>query len=125
MLSPDPNSYAIRQLGSVRTGAQPDCHSAGPQGDKSGKKPTIRTARELRHQEFEPIRYVVPGYIAEGLTLLAGPPKLGKSWLVLDAGLALATGGTCLGGLVCEQGDVLYLALEDKERRLQGRIAAL
>jgi hypothetical protein len=37
-------------------------------------------------------------------------------------GLAVAMGDACLGGIVCEQGDVLYLALEDNERRLQSRI---
>ena len=41
---------------------------------------------------------------------------------MLDMGLAVATGSTCLGGIECEQGDVLYLALEDNERRLQKRI---
>jgi hypothetical protein len=71
---------------------------------------------------FPPIGYVVPGYIAEGCTLLAGRPKLGKSWLVLESGLAVALGGDCLGGIACEQGDVLYLALEDNRRRLQRRI---
>jgi hypothetical protein len=90
--------------------------------DKSSKKPRIRSARELRRREFEPIRYVVPGYIAEGCTLLAGRPKLGKSWLVLEMGLAVAMGDACLGGIECEQGAVLYLALEDNERRLQKRI---
>ena len=68
------------------------------------------------------MRYVVPGILAEGCTLLAGRPKLGKSWLMLDIGLAVAAGRGCLGEVRCEQGDVLYLALEDNERRLQRRI---
>ncbi|RDI51220.1 AAA family ATPase [Microvirga subterranea] len=80
------------------------------------------SAYRLRQKEFEPIKYVVPGYIAEGCTLLAGRPKLGKSWLVLEMGLAVAMGESCLGGVLCEQGDVLYLALEDNERRLQKRM---
>lgn len=91
-------------------------------GNNGGKGLTIRSAAELRRREFDPIRYVVPGYIAEGCTLLAGRPKLGKSWLVLEMGLAVAMGEACLGGILCEQGDVLYLALEDNERRLQKRI---
>ena len=89
---------------------------------RRAKKLTIRSAHDLRRREFPAIRYVVPGYIAEGCTILAGRPKLGKSWLVLEMGLAVATGSTCLGGIDCEQGDVLYLALEDNERRLQKRI---
>lgn len=94
-------------------------------GMKQGRKLLTISARRLQCKEFDPIRYVVPGYIVEGCTLLAGRPKLGKSWLVLEIGLAVATGGTCLGGIQCEQGDVLYLALEDNQRRLQKRVDKL
>jgi hypothetical protein len=83
------------------------------------------TARALCELEFAPIKYVVPGYIAEGLTLLAGKPKIGKSWLSMDIALAVSAGGACLGGISCESGDVLYLALEDNRRRLQSRIRKL
>lgn len=90
--------------------------------NKEGKPIEIGNAAELRRMSFPPIRYVVPGYIAEGCTLLAGRPKLGKSWLMLEVGLAVASGGICLGNTACEQGEVLYLALEDNRRRLQNRI---
>ncbi|MCJ2044739.1 AAA family ATPase [Methylobacterium sp. J-078] len=90
-------------------------------GAKPAIKPSIFSMAELQRQEFPEIRYIVPGYIAEGCTLLAGRPKLGKSWLVLEMGLAVASGESCLGGIPCEQGDVLYLALEDNKRRLQRR----
>lgn len=85
----------------------------------------IETAAVLRTMVFPPIRYVVPGYIAEGCTILAGRPKIGKSWLMLEAALAVSTGGECLGGIKCEPGSVLYLALEDNRRRLQSRITKL
>lgn len=91
----------------------------------NGKVPRFISARELCDLEFEPIKYVVPGYIAEGLTLFAGKPKLGKSWFCMEIGLAVAEGGVCLGDVRCEQGDVLYLALEDNRRRLQSRIRKL
>lgn len=87
--------------------------------------PRWKNARALSRKTFAPIKYVVPGYVAEGLTLFAGKPKIGKSWFCLDIALAVAAGGTCLGDIDCEQGDVLYLALEDNERRLQSRIARL
>jgi RecA-family ATPase len=86
---------------------------------------TIATASDLRTKEFPPIKYIVPGYIAEGCTLLAGRPKIGKSWFMLEVGLAAAGAGECLSGIKCEAGDVLYLALEDNERRLQSRITRL
>ncbi|MGD9739871.1 MAG: AAA family ATPase [Bauldia sp.] len=98
-----------------------------PPGRKRGETPARRivTARELGELTFDPIKYVVPGYIAEGLTLFAGKPKLGKSWLCLEVGLAVAMGGVCLGDIRCGEGDVLYLALEDNRRRLQSRIRRL
>jgi hypothetical protein len=65
-------------------------------------------------------RWVVPELLPDGLALLAGPPKLGKSWMVLDIAISVALGRPVLGREV-EQGDVLYLALEDNWRRLQGR----
>jgi RecA-family ATPase len=68
---------------------------------------------------------VVPDILVEGLTLFAGKPKIGKSWLLLHAALAVAKGGFTLGDLHCIQGDVLYCALEDNERRLQSRITKL
>lgn len=68
------------------------------------------------------MNYIVPGIIPEGTTMFAGPPKIGKSWLALDIALAVARGGYVLGDIKCEQGDVLYLALEDNQRRLQDRV---
>lgn len=80
------------------------------------------SAVALMAKTFPAIRYVVHGYIAEGLTVLAGPPKSRKSWLMLDVAVSVSSGGRALGSAACEHGDVLYLALEDNERRLQGRM---
>jgi predicted transcriptional regulator len=82
-------------------------------------------AGALKTMIFAAIKYVVPGIIVEGLTLLAGKPKVGKSWLLLHAAIAVARGGFTLGDLHCVEGDVLYCALEDNERRLQSRITKL
>jgi hypothetical protein len=76
-------------------------------------------------KQFDPIKYVVPGVIVEGLTLFASKPKLGKSWLLLHAAIAVARGGFTLGEIHCVEGDVLYAALEDNERRLQSRMKKL
>lgn len=84
--------------------------------------PHWTSAAELCAKVFPPVRFIVQDYIAEGLTLLAGKPKVGKSWLAMEIGLAVASGTVCLGNVQCEQGDVLYLALEDNERRLDSRI---
>ncbi len=75
----------------------------------------------LDQQHFEPLEYAVPGIVPEGMGLLVGPPKKGKSWLVADIGLAVARGGLALGVISTTQRLVLYLALEDGHRRLQTR----
>ena len=80
------------------------------------------TARELQRQKFPPIQFAVDGLVAEGVTLLGGKPKLGKSWMALDFAMSISTGGKALGKIVCEQRTVLYCALEDNRRRLQRRI---
>jgi hypothetical protein len=92
---------------------------------KPRKEPSWRetgySAAELRTMTFPPVQWIVPALIPEGLTLLAGKPKIGKSWLALDLCLAIAGGTTVMGGIRAAEGDVLYCALEDNNRRLQKR----
>ena len=57
--------------------------------------------------------------------MIAGKPKIGKSWLALDICIAVAAGRACLGDRKPIQGDVLYAAMEDNRRRLQRRIDKL
>ncbi len=83
---------------------------------------TSWTALELMAAVFPPPRWAVPGLVAEGLTLLVGAPKVGKSWAALNLAVACATGGKAFGRIDVEAGDVLYLALEDTPRRLQSRL---
>ncbi len=87
---------------------------------KLGQLETI-TSAELESMQFPAVKWAVPGLIPEGLLLLAGKPKMGKSWLALQLGLAVGGGGMAMGGIPVEVGPVLYLALEDRERRLQAR----
>ena len=85
----------------------------------------VFTAAELRLKTFPPVSYVVPDLIPEGLSIIAGRPKIGKSWLALDVCIAVAAGRFCLGERKPTQGDVLYCAMEDNPRRLQRRIDKL
>jgi AAA domain len=86
----------------------------------------LRTGAWLDSASFPPLTYAVPGIIPEGLTLLVGPPKAGKSWLSLSLAIAVASGGVALGRLrVGDPRPVLLLALEDGDRRLQDRCRAL
>lgn len=81
----------------------------------------IRDGEWLDATTFPPLRFVVTEIIPEGFTVLAGPPKMGKSYLVYQIGIAAAAGGKALGCLTVDERDVLYLALEDGDRRLQSR----
>lgn len=86
------------------------------------KRRTSWTADELMAEDFPEPRWAIPGILAEGLNLLAGAPKLGKSWFALNLAVAVAAGGKALGRIDVEAGDVLYVALEDPARRMQDRL---
>lgn len=95
-------------------------------GDGTGELlARLRDGEWLDRQTFPPLQYAVPGIIPEGLALLVAPPKAGKSWLVLGVALAAASGGRALGVLQVDRRPVLYLALEDGDRRMQERCRAL
>ena len=78
----------------------------------------------LESKCFTSIKWIVPEFILEGLTIFAGKPKIGKSWLMLGVALGVARGTETLGKLV-DKGDVLYCGLEDGERRMQSRVAKI
>lgn len=73
---------------------------------------------------YKPIEFVIDGLIAQGLYILAGAPKVGKSWLALDMCLSIAKGEKNLG-LKTSQGTALYLCLEDSYARIQNRLYEL
>lgn len=82
-------------------------------------------ADELLDMEFEPLEFVVDGVIATGLTLLVAAPKIGKSWMALDLAYQVASGGKAFGAIPVQTRPVLYLALEDGQRRLNARMRKL
>lgn len=79
------------------------------------------TAGELLRTSFSEPVWIVPGLIPSGFTVLAGRPKLGKSWLALQIATAVGAGGKVFDRDV-ETRNVLYLALEDNERRIKERL---
>jgi hypothetical protein len=84
-----------------------------------------KNSNTIMETEFEPLRWTVPGYVPEGLSILAGRQKLGKTWLAIDFSVAVALGGSAMGGIPCTQGDVLYIDLENGERRIKRRLETL
>lgn len=80
---------------------------------------------ELLAKEFAPLEFVVDGVMATGLTLLVAAPKIGKSWMALDLAYQVASGGKAFGCIPVKKRPVLYFALEDGQRRLNGRLRKL
>jgi len=87
--------------------------------------PQVISARTLAEHDFPELRFAIPDLMPEGLTLLAGKPKVGKSWLVLQFAYSVALGKNLLDRSKIERGGALVLALEDGQRRLQTRIRKL
>ncbi len=92
-----------------------------PEKNKQQSVKTIYALDELLNLELPEPRWAVPGLLSEGLSILAGKPKLGKSWMALNLAMTLAAGGMALGSIRVQPSDVLYLALEDRVRRIQDR----
>ncbi|HQQ88560.1 MAG TPA: AAA family ATPase, partial [Smithellaceae bacterium] len=84
-----------------------------------------KTDSLILSMEYESPAFVVPGLIPVGLTILAGKPKSGKSLMAMDLANTCVNGGTFLGRFDLHEADVLYLALEDTELRIQTRLHRL
>src|SRR5262249_563219 len=83
------------------------------------------TATALEGKTSTAPKFAVPGLVPHGLSILAGRPKIGKSWLALALADSVSRGALALGNIATERGPVLYLGLEDNLRRLQQRLRAV
>jgi hypothetical protein len=102
-----------------------------------GEHEVFVTAGELGAKTLPALGYAIDNLVHDGLTQLFGKPKAGKSLLALQMALAVALGRPLFprdmrsfaaghnAGFSTVQGDVLYLALEDSERRLRARLEQL
>ena len=81
-------------------------------------------AETLSLSSFARPSFIIEQMLTPGLAVLAGAPKLGKSWLVLDICQQVASGEE-LWGLKTSGGSVMYVALEDSKARLQDRLLSI
>ena len=79
------------------------------------------TAEDLQNRTYEPTHFLADELIPEGLHILAGAPKIGKSWLALWLCLCVSQGQP-LWNFATTQGEALYLSLEDSFQRIQTRL---
>lgn len=84
-------------------------------------KLTVIDGETLMDKRLPPTKFCIDTLLPQGLCILGGSPKVGKSWLVLDLCVHVAQGSP-MWGLDVTKGDVLYLCLEDSERRIQERL---
>lgn len=82
---------------------------------------TAISSKDLQQKQFPETYYAVEGMIPEGETVIAAPPKTGKSWLMLDMCLKVAKGERFLA-FETRKSDTLYLALEDGDKFEQERL---
>ena len=85
------------------------------------KKLETMTAEQLQSAPYSPVPFLVEELIPEGLHILAGAPKIGKSWLALWLCLCVSQGQP-LWNFATTQGEALYLSLEDSFQRIQTRL---
>ena len=107
-----------------RTQAPPDLDHKQP-GKPEEYKPPIINVSDLLRMEFEDPLFAIDKFVPEGVTLIAGPPKIGKTWFVMGMSIAVASGGKAFGKIDVELGEVLHLALEDTKRRFKSRLEKL
>lgn len=75
----------------------------------------------LMDMQFPKSRFCIHSLLPQGISILGGAPKIGKSWMVLDWCVRIAKGEE-VWSLPTEKGTVLYLCLEDSLARIQDRL---
>ena len=88
---------------------------------KQEKRLQTIDGESLMNLPLQPLRFVVDSLLSQGLHILAGSPKVGKSWLALWLSVAVAKGEP-VWGMETQQGTTLYLCLEDSTLRIQNRL---
>ena len=94
------------------------------QTDTTVEPLAIVSADDLNSKEYTRPPFIVDGFLCAGLTLLAAPPKTGKSFLSLDLACCVAEGKP-FWSFATVQGDVLYCDLEGTQWRTQERLPAV
>ncbi len=82
----------------------------------------LMSGKELLAMDIAPINWLIKDLLPEGLAILAGRPKTGKSWLALNLALSIVKGQKALSSFDVMQAGVFYIPYEDGPRRLQDRI---
>ena len=127
-LTPDFGEREVRALCRWFDGKKAASDS-GTQTTDNGQTPVSKiepiSFRALHEMNIPEPRFIIDGFLPEGLTILAGLPKIGKSWIAQAVSIAVASGAMVLGMFRCSPGSVLHLALEDSPRRFKSRMCKM
>ena len=85
---------------------------------------TVVDGETLMNMKLPPTKFCVETLLPQGISILGGAPKIGKSWLVLDLCVRIAK-GEAIWNLSTQKGTTLYLCLEDPLNRIQQRLCML
>ena len=88
---------------------------------RNNKKLTVIDGETLMDMRIKPISFCIDSLLPQGVSLLCGAPKIGKSWLVLDWCVRIAKGEEVWNFKIAK-GTTLYLCLEDNLSRIQQRL---
>jgi len=88
--------------------------------DEENRLKTV-SMTDLYNQVYTSRPPIINGLLYPGTYILAGAPKLGKSFLMTQLAYHVST-GTDMWGFLVQKGSVLYLALKDDYGRLQKRL---
>jgi hypothetical protein len=117
----------------VKSWKQSEPKSGIPKAAKSKQKQeewdkmlgTVLTASEVLATDWGQLGWIVDGVIPEGLTVFAGQSKIGKSWFLLQMAICVAMCRRFLKSFETSKYEILYIALEDNERRMKSRLQRL
>ncbi|MBF0436222.1 MAG: AAA family ATPase [Magnetococcales bacterium] len=90
-------------------------------GDGAGE-PNPFSMADLLSLTFDPVAFTVDNLLAQGVYILGGKPKVGKSWMALHLLLSVAYGDSAFGNMAVNKGQALYISLEDHKHRLFKRV---
>lgn len=89
--------------------------------EKEVKLLEVVDGETLMDMQFPKSRFCIQSLLPQGISILGGAPKIGKSWMVLDWCVRIAKDES-VWNLPTEKGTVLYLCLEDSLARIQERL---
>lgn len=128
LMAEDPAIKAMAQQGQKnapqRLPPEARAQQAVPPPPPAPVKLEFYSAASLYGKEIARPPIIINNLIPAGLTVLAGAPKRGKSWMALKMALCIASGEPFLG-MSTVKGAVLYLDLESKDYRVQDRLNKL